>query len=70
MAGGQSGFAGHIHIGSKARVGAQAGVMHDVPPGTEVVGSPAGPKKEAMRSMLILKRLGMESRAASKKNSE
>jgi len=70
MAGGQSGFAGHIHIGSKVRVGAQAGVMHDVPPGIEVVGSPAGPKKEAMRSMLILKRLAMESRASSKKNSE
>ena len=70
MAGGQAGIAGHLTIGSKVRIGAQAGVMHDVPPGIEVVGSPAGPKKEAMRSMLILKRLAMESRASSKKNSE
>ena len=70
MAGGQSGFAGHIHVGSKVRVGAQAGVMHDVPPGIEVLGSPAAPKKETLRAMLVLKRLSMDSRAASKKNTE
>jgi UDP-3-O-[3-hydroxymyristoyl] glucosamine N-acyltransferase len=70
MAGGQSGFAGHLRIGSKVRVGAQAGVIHDVPPGIEVLGSPAAPKKETLRSMLVLKRLSMESRSASKKNSE
>ncbi len=70
MAGGQSGIAGHLKIGSKVRIGAQAGVMHDQPPGIEVLGSPAAPKKEVMRSMLVLKRLGMESRVVSKKNSE
>lgn len=70
MAGGQAGFAGHLSIGSKVRVGAQAGVMHDVPPGTEVLGSPAAPKKETLRAMLVLKRLSMDSRAARKKNAE
>lgn len=70
MAGGQAGLAGHLKIGSKARIGAQAGVMNDVPPGIEVVGSPAGPKKEAMRAMLVLKRLGSESRGAAKPKPE
>lgn len=70
MAGGQSGLTGHLKIGSKVRIGAQAGVMHDVPPGMEVVGSPAAPKKEAMRAMLILKRLGSESRPAAKPKPE
>lgn len=62
MVGGQAGIAGHLKIGSKARIGAQSGVMQDLPPGLDVVGSPAAPKKEAMRAMLILKRLGSESR--------
>lgn len=62
MVGGQAGITGHLNIGSKVRIGAQSGVMHDLPAGLEVVGSPASPKKEAMRAMLILKRLGSESR--------
>jgi UDP-3-O-[3-hydroxymyristoyl] glucosamine N-acyltransferase len=70
MAGGQAGVTGHLKIGSKARIGAQAGVMNDVPPGIEVLGSPAAPKKEAMRAMLILKRLGSESRAVAKSKPE
>lgn len=70
MAGGQSGFAGHLTVGARVRVGAQAGVMHDVPAGIEVLGSPAAPKKEALRSMLVLKRLGLESRVVSKPKSE
>ncbi len=70
QAGGQSGITGHLNIGSKVRIGAQAGVMNDVPPGIEVLGSPAAPKKEAMRAMLILKRLGSESRPAAKPKSE
>jgi len=70
MAGGQSGFAGHLKIGNKARIGAQAGVMTDVPPNVEFLGSPATFKKDAMRAMLILKRLGRESRAVAKPRSE
>jgi len=70
MAGGQSGFAGHLKIGSKARIGAQAGVMTDVPPNVEFLGSPATLKRDAMRAMLILQRLGSESRTAAKPKSE
>lgn len=66
MAGGQAGITGHLKIGSKVRIGAQAGVMNDVPPGIEVLGSPASPKKEAIRAMLVLKRLGSDSRPAAK----
>ena len=40
---GQAGLTGHLTIGSGVRIGAQAGVMADVPAGTEVVGSPAQP---------------------------
>ncbi|MBX9750843.1 MAG: UDP-3-O-(3-hydroxymyristoyl)glucosamine N-acyltransferase [Roseococcus sp.] len=67
---GQAGLTGHLKIGSKVRIGAQAGVMNDVPPGIEVLGSPAAPKKEAMRAMLVLKRLGSESRGPAKQKSE
>ena len=70
VAGGQAGLAGHLTVGSKARIGAQSGVMHDVPPGGEVLGSPAQPKKEVVRNMLLLKRLGTESRMTSKKKPE
>lgn len=54
---GQAGIAGHVSIGARARVGAQAGVMSDIPAGTDVVGSPAWPAKEAMRAFARLRRL-------------
>jgi len=38
---GQVGVVGHIRIGDLARVGAQAGVAHDVEEGATVSGSPA-----------------------------
>jgi UDP-3-O-[3-hydroxymyristoyl] glucosamine N-acyltransferase len=55
---GQAGVAGHLTIGSKARIGAQAGVMSDVPAGMDVLGSPAMPAREAMRSFSALRKLG------------
>ena len=70
VAGGQSGFAGHLTIGQGARIAAQAGVMHDVPPGVEMLGSPASPKKEALRALLVLKRLGSESRSLTRMKPE
>jgi UDP-3-O-[3-hydroxymyristoyl] glucosamine N-acyltransferase len=54
---GQAGIAGHLSIGARARVGAQAGVATDVPPGTDVLGTPAWPAKEAMRAFARLRRL-------------
>lgn len=46
---GQAGVVGHIKIGDGARIGAQAGVTGDIPPGQEVLGSPAIPRQEAGR---------------------
>ena len=54
---GQVGVAGHLTIGARARIGAQAGVMNDIPAGTDAVGSPAWPAKEAMRAFARLRRL-------------
>ena len=54
----QAGLTGHLRIGSKARVGAQAGVMNDVPAGTDVLGSPAWPARQAWRAFAHLRRIG------------
>jgi UDP-3-O-[3-hydroxymyristoyl] glucosamine N-acyltransferase len=53
----QVGVAGHLRLGMGARVGAQAGVMRDIPAGDDQVGSPAQPVKEFMRQVATLKRL-------------
>jgi UDP-3-O-[3-hydroxymyristoyl] glucosamine N-acyltransferase len=53
----QAGVAGHLTIGAGARVSAQSGVMRDVPPGTEVGGSPAFPFKQYFRQVATLSRL-------------
>ena len=68
--GGQSGASGHLHIGSKARIAAQAGIMKNVPPGVEMMGSPATPKLEAMRAALVMRRLSDASRRPSKPDAE
>jgi UDP-3-O-[3-hydroxymyristoyl] glucosamine N-acyltransferase len=55
--GGQVGVADHIRVGRGARVAAQSGIMVDVPPGAEMLGSPAQPIKAAMRGIATLRRL-------------
>ena len=55
--GGQSGLAGHLRIGKGTRVGAQSGVMTNLEPGMEVVGSPAQPVKAFFRELASLRRL-------------
>jgi UDP-3-O-[3-hydroxymyristoyl] glucosamine N-acyltransferase len=62
--GGQAGFAGHITVGSRAKVGGKAGVMSDVPPGADVVGSPALPVREFFRNMAVLRQMGRRKAAA------
>jgi UDP-3-O-[3-hydroxymyristoyl] glucosamine N-acyltransferase len=57
MAGGQAGFAGHLNIGTGARIAAQAGMMRDVEAGTTVAGAPAVPITSWMRQVAILQRL-------------
>ncbi len=54
---GQAGLTGHLRIGRKARIGAQCGVMADVPAGADVLGSPALPIREFFRQVLALRRL-------------
>lgn len=70
MTGGQSGFAGHLSVGSGARVAAQSGVMRDVPPGGEVMGSPAVATKQYMRQVAHLSKLVRASGSSPKSSEE
>lgn len=54
---GQVGVAGHLTIGKGARIGAQSGIMRDVPAGQEVMGSPAMPAKTFMKQVALLKKM-------------
>ena len=58
--GGQPAIAGHLTIERGAKIGAQAGVMSDVPPGAILVGSPARPRQEFFRQVAILKRMARQ----------
>ena len=58
----QAGLVGHIKVGSQARIGAQAGVMNDVPAATDVVGSPAWPARETLRAFARLRQLAATKR--------
>ena len=55
--GGQAVIAGHLRIGSGAQIGAQAGVMRDVPAGARVVGTPAVNAREFFRRIAMLTRM-------------
>ena len=55
--GGQAAMAGHLRIGRGTRIGAQAGVISDVPAGSILLGSPAQPRKEFFRQIAILRRM-------------
>ena len=54
---GQVGIAGHFTVGRGTRIGAQAGVWADVPPGANVSGYPARDHREALRTKSALNRL-------------
>jgi UDP-3-O-[3-hydroxymyristoyl] glucosamine N-acyltransferase len=54
---GQVGVAGHLRIGDLAKVGAQAGVMSDVEDGAVVLGAPAMPSRDFMRSTAVFVKL-------------
>jgi UDP-3-O-[3-hydroxymyristoyl] glucosamine N-acyltransferase len=55
--GGQAAMAGHLHVGQGAQIGAQAGVISDVPTGAMLLGSPAQPRKEFFRQVALLRRM-------------
>ncbi|MEX2128747.1 MAG: UDP-3-O-(3-hydroxymyristoyl)glucosamine N-acyltransferase [Xanthobacteraceae bacterium] len=57
MMGGQSGVSEHVTIGDAAKIAAGAGVIKDVPPGAAMLGQPARPMREALKTMAALNRL-------------
>ncbi|MBI3437005.1 MAG: UDP-3-O-(3-hydroxymyristoyl)glucosamine N-acyltransferase [Proteobacteria bacterium] len=62
---GQVGLADHVRIGSGAMIGAQSGVMNDVPAGQRWLGSPAMRAIEFLRQILMLRRLAAKGGAVS-----
>ncbi len=55
---GQVGVADHINIGEDAIVMAKSGIMRDVEAKSVVIGIPAQPAKDALRSMSLVNKLG------------
>jgi UDP-3-O-[3-hydroxymyristoyl] glucosamine N-acyltransferase len=53
--GGQAAMAGHVRIGRGAQIGAQAGVISDIPAGAKMLGSPAQPKQDFLRQVVTLR---------------
>ncbi len=58
--GGQAAMAGHLHIGRGAQIGAQAGVISDIPAGSMMLGSPAQPKQDFFRQVATLKQMAQK----------
>ncbi|HVS17802.1 MAG TPA: UDP-3-O-(3-hydroxymyristoyl)glucosamine N-acyltransferase, partial [Planctomycetota bacterium] len=58
LLGGQSATAGHMHIGDGARIGGQSGVIGNVDSGAELWGTPARPRREVLKQVAELRRLG------------
>lgn len=54
---GQAGVRDHVHIGSRATLGAMAGIMNDVPEGATMIGIPATPDREQMVKQIALAKL-------------
>lgn len=57
MIGGQTGIKDNISIGDGARIAARSGISSSVGPGAEMMGYPAMPMNEYLRSLKALKRL-------------
>ncbi len=57
VVGGQVGLGGHISIGSQTKIGGQSGVISNIEPNSQIMGSFAMPVKEFMRSNVIIKKL-------------
>jgi UDP-3-O-[3-hydroxymyristoyl] glucosamine N-acyltransferase len=60
--GGQAAMAGHLMIGRDTQIGAQAGVISDLPSGATVLGSPAQPKQEFFRQVATLRQMARRRR--------
>jgi UDP-3-O-[3-hydroxymyristoyl] glucosamine N-acyltransferase len=56
--GGQAGFAGHLKIADKVRVGGQAGVQHDIlEEAATYFGTPAMPIRDWQKQNIAIKKL-------------
>ncbi len=66
----QAGLIGHLHIGAKARIGAQSGVMRDVAASADVLGAPAIPVREFFRNVAVLRKLAARSPRPNKEGRE
>ncbi|MDR0393989.1 MAG: UDP-3-O-(3-hydroxymyristoyl)glucosamine N-acyltransferase [Tannerella sp.] len=55
--GGQVGLGGHIKIGSNSQIGAQSGIISNVGENAQLMGYPAIPVKNFMRSSIIIRKL-------------
>jgi UDP-3-O-[3-hydroxymyristoyl] glucosamine N-acyltransferase len=53
---GQAGLVGHIEVGDRANISAQAGVMRDVAPGERLAGTPAVAERTWARGMAAMER--------------
>lgn len=58
LMGGQCATAGHLRVGDGARIGGQAGMIGDVEPGVDLWGTPARPRREVLKEIAELRRLG------------
>jgi UDP-3-O-[3-hydroxymyristoyl] glucosamine N-acyltransferase len=58
--------ADHLTIGAGAALGAQAGLMHNIPAGERWLGSPARPAKQFLRGVATLERLAKGSKLAAR----
>ncbi len=53
----QVGIAPHCKVGDGAKIGAKSGLMHDIPPGEEWLGVPAGKMKDTLRQWAIVRKM-------------
>ena len=53
----QVGIAPHCKVGDGAKIGAKSGLMHDIPPGEEWLGVPAGKVKDTLRQWAIVRKM-------------
>jgi len=54
---GQAGVNDHIEIGDNVRVGGQSGVFHDLPSDQDFLGTPAIPRGEWLRAVMLFQKL-------------
>ena len=57
MFGGQVGLGGHITIGDQTQIAAQSGVIRNIKPNSQIMGSPAIQLKNSLRSSILFEKL-------------